>query len=141
MSAPRVNVLLVEDNEVDREVVRRSFARHGIGQPLHTAADGFEALEILRGEGGRPPLEKPFVVLLDINMPKMSGIELLRRLRAEDKLKATVVFVLTTSKREQDRRESYELNVAGYMVKGEVGQGFSKAVEMLDRYWRVVELP
>lgn len=141
MSAARVNVLLVEDNEVDREVVRRAFAKSGISHPIHVANDGVEALEMLRGAEGKLPLPRPFLILLDINMPRMNGIELLRQLRQDPELHDSVVFVLTTSKREQDRVASYAYNVAGYMVKGEVGQGFSKAVEMLDRYWRVVELP
>lgn len=136
-----VRVLLVEDNDVDREGVRRAFERHRIANPIVDAVDGIEALEILRGEAGRPPLERPYVILLDLNMPRMDGIELLRELRADRALHDSVVFVLTTSKADEDKAAAYDLNVAGYIGKEDVGAGFIRLVELLDSYWRIVELP
>jgi CheY-like chemotaxis protein len=140
MTGRTVNVLLIEDNEVDQEGVRRAFVRHRIANPIRVASDGVEALRILRGEGVAP-LPRPYLILLDINLPRMNGLEFLRALRADPELRDSVVFVLTTSQRDEDRLASYDLNVAGYMVKSDVGAGFLGMVELLDHYWRVVELP
>jgi CheY-like chemotaxis protein len=136
-----VQVLLVEDNEVDREGVRRAFAQHKIANPLHVAVDGLDALDVLRGTNGKTPLPRPYLILLDINLPRMTGIELLHELRTDEKLHDSVVFVLTTSKNDEDKMAAYEANVAGYIVKSDVGAGFIRLVSLLDCYWRVVELP
>ena len=136
-----VHVLLVEDNAVDREAVRRAFHKHRIANPVLEAVDGVEALQILRGEGNREPLPRPHLILLDLNMPRMNGIEMLRALRDDPQLRDSVVFVLTTSKAEEDKVAAYDLNVAGYIGKEDVGAGFIRLVELLDRFWRIVELP
>ena len=81
------------------------------------------------------------MVLTDINMPRMDGIELLEEIRKDDKLKPSVVFVLTTSQREEDKVRAYQFNVAGYLIKSHVGEDFMKMVDMLDRYWKIVEFP
>ena len=141
MHTETVTVLLVEDNEVDIEAVRRAFRLHRIANPVRVASDGVEALEILRGEGDHPRLERPYVILLDLNMPRMNGIEFLTEVRADPALQDAVVFMLTTSKRDEDRLASYQLNVAGYIIKSHVGEDFVRLVMMLDHYWRVVELP
>lgn len=136
-----VNVLLVEDNEVDREAVRRAFARHRIANPIHDAVDGVEALDLLRGTNGKERLPRPFLILLDINMPRMSGIELLRELRADPDLHDSIVFVLTTSKSDEDKLAAYGANVAGYIIKSDVGAGFVGLINLLDHYWKIVEFP
>ncbi len=136
-----VTALLIDDNEIDREAVRRAFAKLKIANPVVEARDGIEGLEKLRGAGGAPPLARPFLILLDINMPRMSGIDFLRELRADPALQDSVVFVLTTSKNDEDRMASYDFNVAGYVIKSDVGTGFLRLVEMLEHYWRVVVLP
>jgi CheY-like chemotaxis protein len=136
-----VTVLLVEDNPIDREAVQRAFVKHRIANPIVEAADGVEALAILRGEVPDKPLERPYIVLVDLNMPRMNGIELISALRADKALSDSVIFVLTTSRSDEDRVASYSLNVAGYIVKSDVGSGFIRLVELLDHYWRVVELP
>ncbi|MBX3275845.1 MAG: response regulator [Sandaracinaceae bacterium] len=141
MSGARtVQVLLVEDNDVDREAVRRAFRQHRIANPIVAARDGIEALGLLRGER-QPKLPRPYIVLLDLNMPRMDGIELLRAIRADRAMHDSVVFVLTTSKADEDKMAAYDLNVAGYICKSDVGTGFIRLVELLDRYWRLVELP
>ena len=137
MPGRAVTILLVEDNHVDREAIMRAFARQGLRHPVQMASDGVEALEILRGQGGRAPLGRPHVLLLDLNLPRMGGLQLLRRLREDDELRASVVFALTTSNRDEDRAEAYRLNVAGYVVERAVGA----LAELLDRYLRLVELP
>ena len=141
MAARTVNVLLVEDNIVDQEGILRAFRQHRIANPVHIAIDGAEALALLRGTDGRPKLPRPFLVLLDLNLPRMTGIEFLEGLRADPDLHDAIVFVLTTSKRDEDRVASYNLNVAGYMVKSDVGNGFLRLVEMLEHFWRIVEFP
>ncbi len=141
MSSRTVNVLLVEDNVVEQEAIRRAFAQQRIANPLHVARDGLEALDLLRGTGGYEKLPRPYLLLLDLNMPRMNGIELLAALRADDELRDSIVFVLTTSRRDEDRVASYNFNVAGYVVKSDVGAGFLRVVSLLDHYWRVVEFP
>ena len=136
-----VNILLVEDNAIDREGVRRAFARHRISNPIHDAIDGVEALDVLRGANGKVALPRPHIILLDINMPRMNGVEFLQRLRADEHLHDSVVFVLTTSSSEEEKMAAYDLNVAGYIVKSNVGPGFIRLVELLERYWTLVELP
>ena len=135
-----VHILLVEDDLVDQMSVERAFNRLKIANPIHVANDGVEALEMLRGENG-PPIPKPFIILLDWNLPRMPGIEFLQELRSDPELKDSVVFVLTTSKAEEDKAAAYELNVAGYIVKEHVGEQFLNVVTMLGHYWRIVELP
>src|SRR6201986_1042620 len=102
-----VNLLLVDDDEVDVQGLKRAFTRSKIGNPITVARDGIEALEVLRGENGRPKLAKPHLILLDLNMPRMNGIEFLEAIRSDDELKATLVFMITTSKAEEDKQRAY----------------------------------
>lgn len=141
MSGSLVHVLLVEDNAVDQEAVRRAFERHRIANPIHVANDGVDALECLRGAAGRAQLPRPYLILLDLNMPRLGGIDMLRRLRADPVLHDSIVFILTTSRRDEDIVASYDLNVAGYMVKSEVGAEFTRLTRLLDHYWGVVQFP
>jgi CheY-like chemotaxis protein len=136
-----VNILLVEDDEIDVMGVRRAFNKLKLANPLTVAHNGLEALRILRGEGGHEAPKKPHMVLLDLNLPRMNGIEFLTELRRDPELHRTIVFVLTTSKDDEDRFAAYELNVAGYMVKSKIGKDFMDLVLMLDHYWRVIEFP
>ncbi|HEY4180360.1 MAG TPA: response regulator [Kofleriaceae bacterium] len=136
-----MTVLLVEDNPIDREAIARAFVKHRIANPIVNATDGLEALAILRGQHPDQHIERPFILLVDLNMPRMNGIELITSVRADPALSDSVIFVLTTSRNDEDRVASYSLNVAGYIVKSDVGAGFISLVELLDRYWRIVELP
>ena len=133
-----INVLLVEDDEVDVMNVRRAFEKNHITNPLWVASDGVEALELL--EEGEVPLHR-LLVLLDLNMPRMGGIELLREIRGRDDLKHLPVVVLTTSDDERDRIDAYNLNVAGYLVKPVTFMSFVEAMATLNKYWTLVELP
>jgi len=141
MTGRSVNILLVEDNAVDQEAIQRAFKRHRIANPIHVAADGIDALALLRGTDGHTKLPRPYLVLLDLNLPRLNGVELLREIRSDPELHDSIVFVLTTSKRDEDRMASYDLNVAGYVVKSDVGAGFIRLIELLDHYWRIVEFP
>jgi CheY-like chemotaxis protein len=133
-----LNILLVEDDLVDATNVRRAFERNKILNPLFVAGDGVAALELLRS--GRIP-DSRRLVLLDINMPKMNGIEFLREVRADPKLAPTPVVVLTTSNDDQDRFEAYNLNVAGYLLKPVTFSSFVDVMAALNKYWSLVELP
>lgn len=133
-----VNILLVEDDQVDILNVRRAFLKHNITNPLFVAGNGVEGLEMLRN-GAVPPTRR--VVLLDLNMPMMNGIEFLRALRADPELRLTPVVVLTTSNDERDRTEAYNLNVAGYILKPVTFMNFGDVMTTLNKYWALVELP
>jgi len=138
---PMVNLLLVEDDEVDVQGLKRAFSKSRIGNPITVARDGIEALEILRGENGQTKLAKPHLILLDLNMPRMNGLEFLDAIRADEDLKASVVFMITTSKAEEDKARAYEKNVAGYIVKQDPANTFMQAVALLEHYWKIVEFP
>jgi CheY-like chemotaxis protein len=84
---------------------------------------------------------RPYLILLDLNMPRMNGIEFLAELRSDPQLRSSIVFVLTTSNAEEDKVESYGYNVAGYIVKSEVGHRFVNLITMLGHFWRIVEFP
>ena len=133
-----LNILLVEDDEVDVMNVRRAFKKNNIGNPLWVAGNGLDALELLRGP--EIPRERR-LVLLDLNMPRMNGIEFLRALRADPELGLTPVVVLTTSDDERDRVDAYNLNVAGYILKPVTFVSFVEAMATLNKYWTLVEMP
>ncbi len=136
-----VNLLLVDDDEVDVQGLKRAFTKSKIGNPITVARDGIEALEILRGENGKAKLAKPHLILLDLNMPRMNGLEFLETIRADDDLKSAVVFMITTSKAEEDKARAYGQNVAGYIVKQDPANTFMQAVALLEHYWKIVEFP
>ena len=133
-----LNVLLVEDDTVDILNVRRAFERHDIQSRLWVAGNGVEGLEMLRGDE-IPKARR--LVLLDLYMPMMDGIEFLRELRADVALRATPVVVLTISDQEKDRVEAYNLLVAGYIRKPITPTSFAEAMGTLRRYWSYAEMP
>ena len=130
-----VHILLVEDDEVDVRALRWAFNKLKIANPLTVANDGVEALELLKA------MPRPYLIITDINMPRMNGIELLRSIREDEQLRDSIVFVLTTSNDEQDKIDAYNLNVAGYMLKSDMGSSFTRAIGLIDNYWKVVEFP
>lgn len=133
-----LHILLVEDDEVDVLTVRRAFETHHIMNPLVVAGDGIEALEKLRS-GEVPPNGQ--LILLDLNMPRMNGIEFLRVVRQDPELRSASVVVLTTSNDERDIVDAYELNVAGYLVKPVTFESFCELIVTLKKYWTLVEMP
>jgi len=133
-----LNILLVEDDEVDVMNVKRAFAQHHIMNPLFVAGDGVEALRMLRA--GEVPQGRR-IVLLDLNMPRMNGIEFLRELRKDPELSSTSVVVLTTSGNEKDKIEAYNLNVSGYLLKPVTFENFCELMVALNKYWSLVEWP
>ena len=136
-----LNFLLVEDDAVDVMNVQRAFKKNNIVNPLFIAHNGIEALEMLRGEGGKEKIPRPKIILLDINMPKMNGIEFLEAMRADPELKSILVIVLTTSNEERDKVAAYRLNVAGYILKPVKLEDFVQAMATLNLYWTLNQLP
>jgi CheY-like chemotaxis protein len=138
-----INILLVEDDEVDVMNVKRAFKKYKITNPLYTAGNGLEAFDMLRSQDGQPPKvpETRRLILLDLNMPKMNGIEFLSALRKNQQLKRTPVIVLTTSDEDKDRIEAYNLNVAGYILKPVTFGNFAEVMMALNKYWTLCEIP
>jgi CheY-like chemotaxis protein len=135
-----LNILLVDDDEVDCMNVQRAFRKSNIANPLTIAHNGVEALDMLRGTNGCAKIEPtPRIILLDINMPKMNGLEFLRELRADKDLHNISVFVMTTSNDEKDRFEAYNNNVAGYIIKPISFENFVTAVSTLNSFWQLCE--
>ncbi len=136
-----VTFLLVEDDEVDILAMQRTFRKLRFANPLIVARNGRIALDMLRGENGAAQLQRPYIIMLDLNMPQMNGLEFLDALRDDPQLSTAIVFVLTTSRDDQDRVAAYSRHVAGYIVKAEPEDTLPRAIEMLSHYWRVVEFP
>jgi CheY-like chemotaxis protein len=147
MSAPStvgaqlLNLLLVEDDDGDAKAVRRAFQKAKIANPILRAIDGMEALEMMKGANGKAKPPHPVVLLVDMNMPRMNGIEFVRALRADDDLRRSIVFMLTTSSNEMDKIAAYDLNVAPPPVKATAGQDFLNLVNLMSCFWRIVEMP
>ncbi len=143
MNDKLLNILLVEDDELDVMNVQRAFNKNNILNPLYIAENGIEALKLLRGQSGH---DNPFpqerrLILLDLNMPRMNGIEFLRELRKDKELRLLPVVVLTTSDEERDKVEAYRLNVAGYILKPVTLASFTETMATLNNYWLLSELP
>jgi len=130
-------VLLVEDDSIDAMTVRRAFRELRVVNPLKHVINGEEALTYLQDEAN----DKPCVILLDLNMPKMNGTEFLKVAKADRTLRKIPVVVLTTSSEERDVVETFQLNVAGYIIKPVDYKNFVEAVRTIDVYWTLSELP
>jgi CheY-like chemotaxis protein len=136
-----VQLLHVEDDDLCLMGLNRAFKVANIANPVSFAHDGIEALEMLRGANGRPRLPRPFLILLDLNMPRMDGIEFLKELRKDEELKKSIVFIMTTSDANEDKVKAYNLGVAGYILKSNPANAFLEAAALLEIYCRVVEFP
>jgi CheY-like chemotaxis protein len=142
MLEPQTAQLLhVEDDDICLMMLNRTFKKAKIANPISVAHDGIEALELLRGTNGRPRLPRPFLILLDLNMPRMDGIEFLKELRKDEELKKSIVFIMTTSGADEDKVKAYNLGVAGYILKSNPANAFLEAAALLATYCRVVEFP
>lgn len=138
MSGRELHIVLVEDDDIDVMTVRRAFEKNRMTNPLHVASNGVQALELLRN-GSVPSARR--LILLDLNMPKMNGIEFLKKLREDPELQSSSVVVLTTSNEERDVVEAYRLHVAGYLLKPVTFDNFVDLMGTLNKYWTLVEMP
>jgi CheY-like chemotaxis protein len=134
-------LLHVEDDDLCIMGLARAFKKAKIANPITFAHDGIDALEMLRGTNGRARFPRPYLILLDLNMPRMDGIEFLKELRKDEDLKKSIVFIMTTSDTDEDKVKAYNLGVAGYILKTNPANAFLDATALLDAYWRVVEFP
>ena len=136
-----INILLVDDDDVDIIGIKRLFKKHNLDNPTYIAKDGIEALAILNGESGYDAICKPYLIFLDINMPRMNGIEFLEQLRNNPKHKDAIVFVLTTSQYIEDKINAYSYNVAGYINKSSFGNNTEKFINIIESYMEIVDFP
>ena len=132
-----VSLIVVDDDLGEVKAVKRSFAKARIKNPILHVVDGIEAIELLRSDDA----PEKFIMLVDLNMPRMDGIELVREIRRDPKLRKAIVFMFTTSDDQRDIAAAYDLNVAGYMVKFRVGEDFTNLINTLGCYSTFVELP
>jgi CheY-like chemotaxis protein len=141
MNASEVTILLVEDDEVDATTVVRGLSRADIHNPLVRAHDGIEAMDILLGNNGKEKLKLPYLLLVDVRMPRLDGLALVRRIRNNPTLQRTIIFILTTSDSDRDRAAAYDAHVAGYIVKSNAPDQFHALARMLDYYLSIVSPP
>ncbi len=127
-----ISILIVDDDEIDVRTLIRGLHKQHIPNPVFVASDGIEGLQMLRGTGGKEKLPQPCLILLDLNMPRANGIEFLREIRGDEELRDSTIFVFTTSDSEQDKAAAYREHVAGYLLKSEAGEHYTKAVKLLE---------
>lgn len=132
-----VTLLIVDDDDIDAIALQRALCKLRLLNTIHRARDGQEALDMLRASA----IPMPYIILLDLNMPRMNGLEFLQALRLDPTLTQAVVFVLTTSKSDQDLVAAYREHVAGYIFKQHMDRDFLEVVSLIEHYWRLVELP
>lgn len=139
-----VEILLVEDNAQDLELAQRALRKANLTNLIQVARDGAQALEFLFGEGahaGRKIQDTPKVILLDLKLPKIDGLQVLRRIKSDPRTKAIPVVVLTSSQEQNDVVESYQLGVNSYIVKPVNFERFAEAVKQLGMYWLLLNQP
>ena len=135
-----LHILVVEDDEVDVINIKRAFKKNNVKNAVHYATNGLEAWNMLKGAENVDKMNPtPKVLLLDINMPKMNGLELLKKIREDEDLKSSSVFILTTSDDDNDKWKAHNLNVAGYIIKPVNFGKFVEAMATLNSYWSLSE--
>lgn len=127
--------LLIVDDDLDVIGIKRAFKNTRIENPVERVRSGVEALEVLRGKLAG----KSIIVLLDLNMPVMGRFEILNEIRHDAELNSIIIFALTTSKPDEDKLAAYAKNIAGYVVKSELGTSFQKLIDLLTYYWQIIE--
>jgi CheY-like chemotaxis protein len=142
LNADLISVLLVEDDPGDVMLIREAFADHKVGNVLSTVSDGVEAMRFVRGEGEYASFERPDLVLLDLNLPRKSGAEVLAEIKGDPELSTIPVIVLTTSESEEDVLRSYKLHANAYVTKPVDFERFKEIVQQIDDFFiGIVRLP
>lgn len=132
-------ILLIEDNPMDEDLTRRAFARRKVINPIEVARDGEQALDYLeRWQAGSP---LPVVILLDINLPKVNGLEILRQFKAAPNVQKVPIIILTTSAEDRDIKVAYELGANSYIVKPVDFEKFLEVAGQIDLYWNMINMP
>lgn len=141
MPLSTIHLVLIDDDEVDVESIVRSLNRNGIFGQITVFHDGLEALRVLQGPESKALPTRPLLILLDLDLPRLGGIEFLDALRSDPRLRGTVVFVLTLSDRQEDKLAAYDRQVAGYLLKTNLGEDFSLLPRLLRSYCRLAVWP
>jgi CheY-like chemotaxis protein len=142
MNADLISVLLVEDDPGDVMLIREAFAENKVGNVLSVVSDGVEAMKFVRGEGDYAAMERPDLVLLDLNLPRKSGAEVLAEIKSDPRLSTIPVVVLTTSQAEEDVLRSYEMHANAYVTKPVDFERFGQIVRQIDEFFvGIVKLP
>ena len=142
MSTLNVDVLLVEDNSEDSELAMHAFSRHHVSNTIHCVSDGEEALDYLFQRGAYAAVTRmPSLVLLDLKLPRMDGLEVLRRVKADPRTSSVPVVIMTSSQRESDRVEGYNLGANSFIVKPVDFAQFSESVRQIGMYWLLLNAP
>jgi CheY-like chemotaxis protein len=142
MNAELISVLLVDDDPGDVLLVREAFEDHKVGNLLSTVSDGVEAMEYVRNEGSYGQVARPDLILLDLNLPRKSGIEVLEEIKGDPTLSTIPVVVLTTSEAEEDIVRAYKLHANAYITKPVDFEQFSRIVHQIDEFFiGLVKLP
>lgn len=144
MSANSVQFIIAEDDEDDRLLIEEAFEESAITNPFHFVGDGIELLDHLEKEiaASKPENQRPCIILLDLNMPRMDGREALKKLKSDERFKRIPVVILTTSKAEEDIIRSYNTGVNSFITKPVTFEGLASVIRELGKYWlQIVELP
>ena len=136
-----LHIILIEDDEIDAEAIMRAFKAIGMMAKTTRFVDGRAALDALRSSFGVQLQSEPYLILLDLNMPRMNGLAFLDELRKDPMLKRSIVFALSGSEEDNDRAAAYDRRVAGYLVKASQGIEYSALRELLEVYYQAIEFP
>lgn len=140
LNPEKLKVLLVEDNPDDVTIVRRAMRKSDLKCDLYVASDGEEALDMLARKGEFEDTPRPDLILLDINLPKINGLEVLAKIKQDDQLKRIPVIVLTISEREEDMARAYDSGAASYMTKPVDSKDFERLIQTVQEYWRIARI-
>jgi len=133
-----VTLLIVEDDDEDFVFIKQALSKLNLTNPILRAVDGQNALDILRGEQGQEKLSGPFIILLDIYMPRINGIQFLEIIRNDDKLSDTMIFIFSSSEQYEDIKTTSEYGVVGFILKSDIAGSFKESVESLGLKWTLV---
>lgn len=127
-----LSIVIVDDDQVDVKAIKRGFSKAGLDCPVHCAKDGMEALAVLRGEDGNPPLlGKPLLLLVDINMPRMGGVEFIKEMHECENNESCSIFILTTAKKAEEIQSTYNFDITGYIVKEDIESEIDRLITSL----------
>ncbi len=141
VNTEKMKVLVVEDNPDDVTIIKRAMRKSDIKCELSFAYDGAEALQFLYHEGKFEDAPRPDLILLDLNLPKIGGLEVLAKIKQDNKLRRIPVIVLTISDREEDMARAYDSGAASYMTKPVDSKDFERLIQTVQDYWRIAQIP
>ncbi len=136
-----IPILIIEDDDIDVMAIKRAMKKAGLKNPTIRATDGQAALDILQSGDPELSIDKPFVITLDLNMPRMDGLTFLKTIRQDEKLKRAIVFILTTSTALDDINNAYSHHVAGYLVKHDARSSYKNLAELIKIYCQSITFP